>query len=372
MGRSNNQGPWGGGGNIGGGGGKRPTGGKNNQPDLDELLKKSQESLKNVFGGGGKNGGGGDNSILKPAILISLGILIIWSMSGIYRVEADEQGVVLRFGKFHHITEPGLNYHLPSPIETAYTPRITTINKEEVGFRSVGASRYSNKSSIKSIPEESYMLTGDKNIVSTQFEVQWRIKDAVQYMFNLRGPEHIVKPVAETAMREIIGNNTLSMALSGKRQFMGERAKILMQEIMDKYETGIDIYEVNLLAVDAPEPVVDAFIDVLAAQQEKETLQNNAKKYRDGIIPVAQGQAGKLIKDAEGYKQEVVAKAEGEAARFSSVYNEYKLAKNVTRKRMYYETMEGIMSGMNKVILSNEAGNAALPYLALPSIKNKK
>lgn len=360
------RGPWGnrptgsgsGGGSSGGGnsgGGNAPP-----PPDLDELIRKSQESLRQMMG----NGPGG----VRPFVLMALVLAGLWFSSGVYRVDADEVGIVLRFGEFHRRTEPGLNYHFPYPIETVATPKVTTINREEVGFRSSGGA-YMDKNSRQIVPEESLMLTGDKNLVSAQFEVQWRIKDAARFLFNTRNPEFIVKPVAETAMREVMGNTPLSLALSDKRQPIAEATKALMQSVLDDYKTGIEIYEVNLLAVDAPQPVVDAFIDVLAAQQEKETLQNQAGKYRDGIIPVAQGQVEKMIKDAEAYKQAVVAKATGEASRFSAVYQEYKEAKDVTKQRIYLETMEEIMAGMNKVIMDGASGQGVLPYLPLNQLK---
>lgn len=363
-----NKGPWG---QTPNQGGPRPTngrgGGRNDQSDIDEFIRKSQESFKSVFGGGRGNNGSGTPSA-RPFILAALVLLVLWFASGIYRVDADEQGVVLRFGKFHRTSEPGLRYHFPYPFETVYTPRVTTINREEIGFRSRPGAGAANRMNV---PEESLMLTGDKNLVSAQFEVQWRIKDAVKFLFNLRNPELMVKPIAETGLREVMGNTPLSLALSDKRQAVADDTKQLMQIILDEYETGIEIYEVNLLAVDAPEPVVDAFIDVLAAQQEKETLRNQALKYRDGIIPVAQGQAEKMIKDAQGYREAVISRATGEASRFASIYNEYKNAKDVTRKRIYLETMEKVMEGMNKVILDSQSGKNVLPYLPLPAIDTK-
>lgn len=357
------KGPWGnrpggsgGSGNSGGGGGSQNP----PPPDLDEIIRKSQESLRQMMG----PGAGGS----RPLILGGLVLLVLWMFSGVYRVDADEVGIVLRFGEYHRRTDPGLNIAFPYPIETVATPRVTSINREEIGFRTVGG-RYGDSASRNPVPEESLMLTGDKNLVSAQFEVQWRIKDAARYLFNTQNPQFIVKPVAETAMREVMGNMPLNKALSDKRQPIAEATKLLMQSVLDDYKTGIEIYEVNLLAVDAPDPVVDAFIDVLAAQQEKETLQNQARKYRDGIIPVAQGQVEKMIKDAEAYKSAVVAKSAGEASRFSAVFEEYKQAKDVTRKRIYLETMEEIMAGMNKLILDKSAGQGVLPYLPLNELK---
>jgi modulator of FtsH protease HflK len=368
--KGGNRGPWGtppSGGNGGAGGG-RPSGsggGRGNEPDLDELIRKGQESLRNAFGG---SGGGRDPSAppsKRPFIIGIFVLILLWFSSGVYRVDADEQGVVLRFGKYHRITEPGLNYHLPFPMETVYTPRVTSINREEIGYRTRGDAANSRLN----VTEESLMLTGDKNLVNAQFEVQWRIKDAVRFLFNQRFPEMMVKPVAETSLREVMGNTPLSLALSDKRQAIAEETKQQMQAILDEYQTGIEIYEVNLLAVDAPDPVVDAFIDVLAAQQEKETLQNEARKYRDGIIPVAQGQAQKMVKDAEAYGAAAVSRAEGEAARFMEIYNEYKEAKDVTRQRLYLETMEEVLGGMNKMIIGGEGGNNVTPYLPLSELK---
>jgi membrane protease subunit HflK len=338
------------------------TGGNNNQDpsaELEALLKRGQDSLKNMLGDD-DNG----SRIIGFGVFI---VFVLWLASGIYIIDPDEQGVVLRFGKYHTTTEPGLNYHLPYPIETVSTPRVTTINREEIGFRSTGYGEGGNR---RPVPEESLMLTGDKNIVSAQFEVQWRIADAEKFLFRMRSPEEMVRPVAETVMREVMGNTPLSLALSDKRQAIAEQTRAQMQEIMRRYETGIEVFEVNLLAVDAPAPVVDAFIDVLAAQQEKETLRNQAMKYRDGIIPVAQGQVEKQIKDAEGYRQAVVSKATGAASRFMSVFNQYKDAKDVTRQRIYLETMEDVLSGMNKVVVEGGAASGGvIPYMQLPNVK---
>ncbi len=365
--RGGGRGPWG---SAPGGGQQGPSqrpGREVEQVEIEQFIRKGQESFRNVFGGGGRGGDGDDGVPSWRPFFVGIAILLaLWFASGIYRVDADEQGVVLRFGKYHRITEPGLNYHMPFPFETVYTPRVTTINREEIGFRTRAGS-----TNRVNVPEESLMLTGDKNLVSAQFEVQWRIKDAVRYLFNLRVPDLMVKPIAETSLREVMGNTPLSLALSDKRQAIADETRTLMQAILDEYETGIEIYEVNLLAVDAPEPVVDAFIDVLAAQQEKETLQNQALKYRDGIIPVAQGQAEKMIKDAQGYKEAVISRATGEAARFASIYKEYRQAKDVTRKRMYLETMEEVMRGMNKMIIDGGSGGGVVPYLPLPELQKK-
>lgn len=368
--KGGNRGPWGS--PSGGGQGNRPGGGSgggggrgDQQPDLEAFLRKGQDSFRGMFGGGG-DGGDGDGS-KRPFIIGLILLIALWFASGIYRVDADEQGVVLRFGEFNRLSEPGLNYHLPFPFEVSYTPRVTSINREEIGFRSRPGTDQK-----RDIPEESLMLTGDKNLVSAQFEVQWRIKDAVKYLFNLRTPNQMVKPVAETSMREVMGNTSLSQALSAERQVIAEDTEKIMQGIFNEYESGIEIYQVNLLAVDAPEPVVGAFIEVLAAQQEKETLQNEAEKYRDRIIPVAEGKVEQMINQAQGYEEAVISSSKGQAAQFDAIYNVYAKAKEVTRRRIYLETMEQVFNGLSKMIVDGKSGSGVVPYLPLDELKPKQ
>lgn len=363
--------PWGqSGGQSGGGsgnnGGQRPPRSGGQPPELDLIIRRSRETFTRRMGSGNNGGGhGSQQSNAKIIALIALALLSLWLASGMYRVDADEQGVVLRFGKYHRTTEPGLNYHLPAPIESVITPRVTSINREQIGFVSEDA--FGNPTGRRENTGESLMLTGDKNLISTQFEVQWRIKNAQQYLFNVRNTHNVVRPVAETAMREVMGKTALSFALSDKRQAIAEQTRELMQGMLDEYGTGIEVFEVNLLSVDAPDPVVDAFIDVLNAQQEKVRLQNEAAKYRDGILPVAEGQARKVINDAEAYKNAIVARARGEAERFNVVYAEYANAKDVTRKRMYYETMQEIFGNMQKTIMEQ----GAVPYMPLKELRPK-
>ena len=360
WGQDNQQGPWGrppggsGGHSSGGkGGGKPPQG-----PDFDELIRKSQYKFKQFFPDEGDNG-------TKGLVLIVIVVLLIWLASGIYLVKPDEQGVVLRFGEYHRTTSAGLNYHMPYPLERVETPKVTVVNRVEIGYRS--GSRNGNTD----ITEESLMLTGDENIVDINFEVQWKISNAADYLFNVREPEVTVKAVAESAMREIIGKSEIAGVLTGGRESVAQETRRLIQSTLDEYKTGIEVVSVNLRDVNPPEQARGAFLDVQSARVDLETARNQAEAYRNDIIPRARGQAQQIMLDAEAYKQEVIARAQGEASRFSAVYNEYKQSKDVTKKRMYLETMENIMAGMNKIIISGKGSQGVLPYLPLPEMKAK-
>jgi len=362
--KDNNQGPWG---RPPAGGSGRNTGGPGGQPpkpELDEMLRRGQEKLKEIFQSGGSGNG-------KTISLITAIIALLWLSSGIYFVKADEQGVVLRFGQYTRTTVSGLNYHLPYPIESVRTPRVTAINRMEIGFHSGGTVR-SSKNNDGSIPEEGLMLTGDENIVDINFEVQWKISDAPKFLFNVRNPEDTVKAVSESAMREIIGKNLIATVLAEGKSQVETGAKKLIQETLDSYKSGIEIVTVNLLKADPPAQVIDAFRDVQTARADLETARNQAEAYRNDIIPKARGSAQQMILEAEGYKQEVIARAEGEASRFLAIYNEFRQARDVTKKRMYLETMEDILQGMNKIIVEGKGSQGVMPYLPLPELKPSK
>lgn len=366
--KDNSQGPWGrppSGSGGGSGGGKGSGGGGNSpqKPDLDEMLRRSQEKLKQMFPDDGSSNG-------KAFTLIAIIIGLIWVASGIYFVKADEKGVVLRFGQYNRTSDSGLNYHLPYPVESALTPRVTTINRVEIGFHS-GAIR-NNRGGDASIPEEGLMLTGDENIIDVNFEVQWKINDASNFLFNVRNPEDTVKAVSESAMREVIGKTQIATVLAEGKLQVEMGTKKLIQETLDSYKSGIEIITVNLLKADPPAQVIDAFRDVQTARADLETSRNKAEAYRNDIIPNARGQAQKMILDAEGYKQEVIARAEGEASRFLAIYNEFRQARDVTKKRIYLETMEDILQGMNKVIIEGKNSSGVVPYLPLPELKTPK
>ncbi len=333
-------------------------------PDLDELFRRGRERFKERFPG---DGDGNGNNKRIGIILAGVGLLL-WALSGIYLVRADEQGVVMRFGKLNRTASSGINYHLPYPFEMVYKPKVTVVNRVEIGFRSGGMR--SNAKGETSIPEESLMLTGDENIVDINFEVQWIISDAAKYLFNIRNPKETVKAVSESAMREIIGHTPISTVLAPGREKVEISTKKLIQDTLDNYRAGIEIITVNLRDVNPPAQALDAFRDVQSARADKDTEQNKAMAYRNDIIPRARGQVEQIIQDAEAYKQEVVARARGEASRFLAVYTEYKQAKDVTRQRMYLETMEEILQGMNKVVMDKSAAGSVVPYLPLPAVKS--
>ncbi len=351
-----NRGPWGGG---GGGPGNQP-------PDLEELLRKGQERFKQAMPGGLGSGGK----------LIGLGIaaLVILALgsSMVYKVNPDEQGVVLRFGEWVRTEEPGLRFKLPAPIETVLTPGVTRVNRVELGYRTLGEGR-GPTSAARDVTEESLMLTGDENIVDLDFSVFWRIKDAGQFLFQIRNPEETVRVAAESAMREVVGQTPINRALGAGKQEIEQKAQETLQRLLDDYKSGIQITQVQLLRVDPPSPVVDAFNDVQRARADLERLRNEAEAYRNDIIPRARGDAERIVQEAEAYKEQVVNLAEGEAQRFTSVLQAYRQAPDVISRRMYLETMENVLRGSNKVIIdpSAQGQQGVLPYLPLPELKGR-
>jgi len=347
------RGPWGQGPRGGGGGGSQP-------PNLEEMLRRGQERFKGMLPGGNMSGKG-----IAVAALLLVGV---WLASGFYRVNEGEQGVVLRFGKYIKTTSPGLNYRLPWPIESALTPQVERVNREEIGMRTSSTDTFGRG---RPEAEKSLMLTGDQNIVDIDFAVLWKISDAGKYLFNIENPAQTVKVVAESAMREVIGKNPIQRILTEGRGQIEQRTRTLMQQVLDSYDAGILITQVNLQKADPPAQVIDAFRDVQAARADRERAQNEAEAYRNDIVPRARGEAQRLLQQAEAYKQEVVANAQGEAARFTSVYNEYKVAKDVTARRLYLESMEQILRGTNKVIIDQKNGQGVMPYLPLPELRNR-
>lgn len=363
---NDHKGPWGSTPGGGGNNGKGGRGGRRNDPphDFDAWMRKGQDSFRNMFGGGSGGSSGRPNKSMF--FLGGAALFLLWLASGIYVVDSGHLGVVLRFGEYHRATNPGLNYHLPYPIETVAIPNVEQRNKEEIGFRT-------NMGSANRFDKESLMLTGDRNIVDIDFEVQWKI-DATNpeaYLFNVRSPSSLIKPVAESAMREVIGRNDLTDVLTTAQSQIAEDTKNLMQEMLNDYQAGIEIVLVNLSRPDVPAPVIDEFQDVKRAEQDRETAESVAEGYRNEIIPRAKGKAVQMVQEAEAYKNKVVADAKGDAARFLSVYEEYSRAKDVTRKRIFLETMEDVMQGMNKIILDDKAGNGVLPYLPLKELRSR-
>src|SRR6187455_2568561 len=364
--------PWSnqGGGPWGSGGGKGPWGGGPQSsgptpPDLEDLLRRSQDRLRSVLPGGNMGGRG--------FALLALGAIVLWGVSGFFRVEPDEVGVVLRFGKGIREVQPGLNYHLPYPVETALTPKALQVRKIDVGMRIVDDLR--RGATVRDVPEESLMLTGDENIVDVDFSVLWRIKPAGvgEYLFNIQNPEGTVKAVAESAMREVIGRSQIQPILTGARNTTEQAVHELMQKTLDHYGSGVQITQVQMQKVDPPAQVIDAFRDVQAARANFEQLQNEAQTYANRVIPDARGRAAQILQVAEGYKEQAVAEAKGQSSRFTKVYDEYKKAPDVTRQRIYLETMEKILGGSEKLIY--DGGNSAqgvVPFLPLSELTPRR
>jgi membrane protease subunit HflK len=328
------------------------------------MIRKGQDRFRSLLPRG--IGGG------RGVIVLGLVVLVLWLLSGFYRVLPNQQGVVLRFGEWTATTEPGLNYHLPLPIETALTPDVTAIARVDVGFRA--AREGSRITAERRIPEEALMLTGDENIVELNFTVLWRVNDAGEYLFNVRDPKTTVKIAAESAMREIIARNPIQMALTTARRQIEQEVRVLLQEVLDSYKTGIFIVEVQLQRVDPPEEVIDAFRDVQRAEADKERARNEAQAYRNDIVPRAEGEAERVLRHAEGYKQRVVNEAIGEASRFLAVYGAFKGNEDVTRQRIYLESMQEVLSKTNKVIIDSSAqgGPGVVPYLPLPEVEKRR
>jgi membrane protease subunit HflK len=347
------QGPW----------GQPPSGGGGGQggrgSDVDDAIRQAQEAIRRILPGGGAGGG-------KLFVLFGIVLAIGWAASGFYRVQPDEQGVVMRFGAFSHTTQPGLNYRLPWPIESHTTPRVTRINRVDIGF--IGAQDGSMTGGrvmpARDVLEESLMLTGDENIIDIDVAVFWRIRDAGEFLFNTRNPESTVKSAAESVMREVIGRTAIQPALTEARAQIEQEVRRGAQVIVDQYKAGIEITQVQLQKVDPPAQVVDAFRDVQRANADRERQRNEAESFRNDIIPRARGEAERMVQEAQGFRESQVARAGGESARFLSVLSAYEQARDVTTRRMYLETMEEILRRNPKVIVDDRL-QGVVPFLQL-------
>ncbi|MBX9932449.1 MAG: FtsH protease activity modulator HflK [Methylobacterium sp.] len=350
----NGGGPWGGG---GGGGGKTP-------PDLEDLLRRGQDRLRGVMPGGGMGGGRG---VLVAGALVLAG----WLLTGFYKVEPQQVGIETIFGRYTNTTSDGLHYNFPYPIGGVEKPNVGQVNSVAVGYRP----NLGSQSRGRDVQEESLMLTGDENIVDLDFEVQWRVNPlkASDYVFNLANPEGTIKAIAESAMREVVGRRNIQPILTNEQSSVAQEVKEITQKALDEYGAGVRIEVVQLVAVNPPPEVRPSFIDVNAAQQDAERVQNEARTYASREVPQARGKASQIVQAAEAFKTQATAEATGQAARFQQVYESYKVAPVIIRERIFLETMERVLGSVNKVLIdqggaSGTAGAAAagvLPVLPL-------
>jgi membrane protease subunit HflK len=358
-------GPWGSGPKGPWGSGPQPTGGPR-PPDLEDLLRRAQDRMQQFLPGGYFSGLG--------ISLLLLAVIVIWGLTGFFRVQSEELGVVLRFGKHVRTVGPGLSYHLPYPIETVQLPKALRVSTLNIGF-TFDESPRRGRDGRRDIQEESLMLTGDENIVDVQFTVLWRIKlnGAADFLFNIQNPEGTVKAVAESAMREVVGRSNIQPILTSKKDETEKEVHELMQKTLDNYGSGIQIQQVQMGQVNPPADVIQSFNDVQNAKTELESLQNEAQTYANGIVPDAKGRAAQILQVAEGYKQQAVAEARGQSARFLKVYDEYKKAPDVTRERIYLETMERVLGNSEKLVYDGgSSGQGVVPYLPLNDLTARK
>jgi membrane protease subunit HflK len=349
-------------------GGKDPRGQrKKNQglPELDQVIKNIQDKLRGLFGGGGnRTSGGGSSKVGGYGVaLVVVVALVLWLLSGFYIVQQGERGVILQFGNYDetNMTLAGLHWRWPYPIETVEKVNVEQVVILEIGYRTSG--------STSKVPKEALMLTEDENIIDIEFAVQYKVKDASAYLFNVRDPQETVLQAMESSVREIVGKSTLDFVITEGRDAIAQDTRKLLQEILDRYKTGIHVVTVQMQKALPPEEVKAAFDDAVKAREDEQRLKNEAEAYSKDLIPRARGGAARLIQEAEGYKASVIARAEGEARRFSQVVREYAKAPRLTRERLYLEAMEQVLSNTTKVYVDQKGGNNML-YLPLDKLIN--
>jgi membrane protease subunit HflK len=360
----NGGGPWGQRGS--GGGGKSPWGsgpqGGGTPPDLEDILRRGQDRIKDFIPGGGNMGG-------KGAIAIVLGAIAIWLLTGFYTVRPNEVGINMIFGRYVGFTGEGLRYNLPYPIGRVEKPDVTAQQRVEVGYRSVpGQGR------ARDVNEESLMLTADENIVDLDFDVVWQVNPAraQDYVFNLQNPQGTIKAVAESAMREVIGRRNIQAILTTEQSSVAQEVRQIMQQTLDAYGAGVLVNVVQLQAAQPPAEVRQAFFDVNAAQQDAVRVQNEAETFASRVVPEARGEAARAIQQAEAYREQATADATGQASRFNQIYEQYRQAPDVIRERIFLETMERVLGGMDKVIIDqNGQQSGVVPYLPLSELQRR-
>jgi len=338
---------------------------ENGPPDLDEAIRSLQDKLGGLFGGGNKGEGGNESSppSLKGLGFIAMGAVALWAASGFYIVDEGNRGVELRFGKYIATTQPGLNWKLPAPIEKVEIVNVAQIRSLEVGYRSGGGRK-------GTVSKEALMLTKDENIVDVRLAVQYQVSDAKKYLFNILNQTATLKQVIESAERGVIGGNTMDFVLTEGRTQIVADIKTEIQHVIDSYESGIMITSVNLQDAQPPEQVQSAFEDAIKAREDKQRLINEAEAYANDIVPRARGAAARVIQESEGYKSRIIASADGDVSRFTQILAEYKKAPEVTRQRIYLDTMEVVMSGTDTVMLDVKGGNNIM-YLPLDQLAAK-
>ncbi len=349
----------------GGGDKKDPWSGrneKNNPPDLDEVIRSLQDKLGGIFGGG-SNGDAPQSSPIKGLGYVAAGAVVLWSLSGFYTVDEGTRGVVTRFGAYVNTTQPGLNWHIPAPIEQVLVVNVEQQRFIEIGYRSGGGQ------GAGSVPKEAMMLTKDENIVDVRLAVQYQVKDAKDYAFNVLDPASTLKQVTESVERGVIGHNTMDFVLTEGRSDIVQEVKAEIQSVMDAYKTGILITSVNLQDAQPPEQVQGSFEDAIKAREDKQRLINEAEAYSNDVVPKARGAASRIVQEAEGYKQKVIARADGDVSRFSQLLTEYKKAPAVTKQRIYIEAMESVLGQSNNVLVDVKGGNNIM-YLPLDKLTN--
>lgn len=352
----------------------------NPEPNVEDLFRRSQSSFNDIYGKFKKKDTFSGKNIPENngkffGVIATL-LFVAWLSTGFYIVDEGEQALVIRFGKYERTTSTGLNYHLPQPIEHVIKEKVDTLRKEEIGFRSSISKGTSynnpNYSDSQSIPHESLILTGDQNIIEINFIIQWKISNLKDFVFNIHNSRDTVRSVAESAMREVIGNTDLDRAITDGRSTIEHETKTLLQNILNSYGSGVEITTLKLLKSDPPAEVIDAFRDVQTAKTDKEREINRAYSFHNEIIPRARGEAAGIILEGEAYRKEVVEMALGEAERFDLILNQYITAKDITKKRIYLESMDSVLQGMDKIILDNQKNASVVPYLPLTQLDKGK
>ncbi len=348
-----------------GGNKKDPWSGRDQQegpPDLEEVIKGLQEKIGRLFGGNPPGQGGGKAPMRTVGLIIAIG-LIIWMLTGIYLVDEGRRGVVTRFGQYVETTLPGLHWHIPAPIET-----VEVVNMEQQRFLEIGYRSGGRQQSSGSVPKEALMLTQDENIIDIRLAVQYQIKDAQSYLFNVAEPDATLKQVIESAQRAVIGKNTMDFVLTEGRGYIADEIKTEIQQVLDQYQTGVRISNVSLVDAQPPDEVQNAFEDAIKAREDEQRLKNEAEAYANEVVPKARGAAARILEESEAYKQRAIARAEGEASRFKQLLAEYEKAPDVTRERMYLDAMQDIFEQTGTLLVDIKASNNVL-YLPIDKLQ---